>query len=139
MPGNPAELVFSRIHHSVSAAALHAFEVAFGVNTNQSLIGQYFTYMGQILHGNLGVSITFFPSTVSSVIRTALPWTLALVGVATVLSFVFGTLLGIVAATRRGTWVDSLLPITSFLSAVPYFWLDSSSSPSSRSSSAGSP
>ena len=39
------------------------------------------------------------------------------------LSFVFGTLLGILAATRRGTWVDSLLPITSFLSAVPYFWL----------------
>src|SRR5208282_3542664 len=70
-----------------------------------------------------GISITFFPTPVSSVIRTALPWTLALVGVATVLSFVFGTLLGMVAATRRGTWVDALLPVTSFLSAVPYFWL----------------
>ena len=39
------------------------------------------------------------------------------------LSFVFGTLLGMLAATRRGTWADALLPITSFLSAVPYFWL----------------
>ena len=123
MPGNPAELVFSRIHHEMSPAALHAFTVAFGVNSNQSLIGQYFSYVDQILHGNLGISITYFPATVSSVIRGALPWTLALVGVATVLSFALGTLLGMVAATRRGTWVDSLLPVTSFLSAVPYFWL----------------
>ena len=123
MPGNPVELVFNRVRHSISPAALHAFSVAFGVDTHESLIGQYFGYLDQLLHGNLGISITFFPSTVSSVIRSALPWTLALVGVATVLSFVFGTLLGMVAATRRGTWVDALLPVTSFLSAVPYFWL----------------
>jgi peptide/nickel transport system permease protein len=123
MPGNPVDLVFNRIHHSISPAALHAFEIAFGVNTREGLISQYFGYLGQILHGNLGISITYFPTPVSSVIRTALPWTLALVGVATVLSFVFGTLLGMVAATRRGTWVDALLPVTAFLSAVPYFWL----------------
>lgn len=123
MPGNPVELVFNRVRHTASPAALHAFSVAFGVDSQQGLISQYFSYLGQLLHGNLGISITFFPATVSSVIRTALPWTLALVGLATVLSFVLGTLLGIVAATRRGTWVDALLPVTSFLSAVPYFWL----------------
>ncbi len=123
MPGNPAELIFSRIHHAISPAALHAFEVAFGVNSKQGIIGEYFSYLGQILRGNLGISTTFFPSAVSSIIRSALPWTLFLVGVATVLSFVIGTLLGMLAATRRGTWVDSLLPVTSFLSAVPYFWL----------------
>jgi peptide/nickel transport system permease protein len=123
MPGNPVELVFNRVRHQISPAALHAFTVAFGIDTKESLVGQYFSYLSQTVHGNLGISIYFFPSTVSSVIRTALPWTIALVGVATVLSFVLGTLLGIVAATRRGTWVDALLPITSFLSAVPYFWL----------------
>jgi peptide/nickel transport system permease protein len=123
MPGNPAELVFNRVRHSMSPTALKAFSVAFGVDSHQGLIAQYFSYLNQLLHGNLGISITFFPATVASVIRTALPWTLALVGVATILSFVLGTLLGIVAATRRGTWVDALLPVTSFLSAVPYFWL----------------
>jgi peptide/nickel transport system permease protein len=123
MPGNPVDLVFNRIHHSISPAALHAFEIAFGVNTREGLISQYFGYLNQTLHGNLGISITYFPTPVATEIRTALPWTLALVGVATVLSFVFGTLLGMVAATRRGTWVDALLPVTSFLSAVPYFWL----------------
>jgi peptide/nickel transport system permease protein len=123
MPGNPAELVFDRVRHSMSPTALKAFSVAFGVDSHQGLIAQYFSYLNQLLHGNLGISITFFPATVASVIRTALPWTLALVGVATILSFVLGTLLGIVAASRRGTWVDALLPVTSFLSAVPYFWL----------------
>jgi peptide/nickel transport system permease protein len=123
MPGNPAELVFNRVRHSMSPTALKAFSVAFGVDSHQGLIPQYFSYLNQLLHGNLGISITFFPATVASVIRTALPWTLALVGVATILSFVLGTLLGIVAASRRGTWVDALLPVTSFLSAVPYFWL----------------
>jgi peptide/nickel transport system permease protein len=123
MPGNPVELVFNRVRHSMSPTSLKAFSVAFGVDSHQSLISQYFSYLDQLLHGNLGISITFFPATVASVIRTALPWTLALVGVATILSFVLGTLLGIVAATRRGTWVDALLPVTSFLSAVPYFWL----------------
>lgn len=123
MPGNPVELVFNRVRHQVTPAALHSFSVAFGIDTQQSLISQYFGYLGQLLHGNLGISITFFPATVGSVIRGALPWTIALVGVATILSFVLGTLLGIVAASRRGTWVDALLPVTSFLSAVPYFWL----------------
>jgi peptide/nickel transport system permease protein len=123
MPGNPAELVFNRVRHSMSPTALKAFSVAFGVDSHQGLISQYLSYLNQLVHGNLGISITFFPATVASVIRTALPWTLALVGVATILSFVLGTLLGILAAARRGTWVDALLPVTSFLSAVPYFWL----------------
>lgn len=122
MPGNPVEIVFERVRHQISPAALHAFTVAFGVDTRQGMAGQYFSYLDQTLHGNLGVSIYYFPATVSSVIRGALPWTVALVGVATILSFLFGTLLGILAATRRGTWVDGLLPVTSFLSAMPYFW-----------------
>ncbi len=123
MPGNPVELVFSRIRHSISPAALHAFTIAFGIDTRESLIGQYFGYLDQLFHGNLGISITYFPATVSSVIRASLLWTVGLLGVVTVLSFSIGTLLGVVAANRRGTWVDSLLPVSTFLSAVPYFWL----------------
>ncbi len=123
MPGNPVDLVFDRVRHAISPAALHAFTIAFGIDNKQSLISQYFGYLDQILHGNLGISITFFPTPVSSVIRGGLPWTLFLVGVSTVLSFLFGTLLGMVAAVRRGTWVDALLPVTSFLSAMPYFWM----------------
>jgi peptide/nickel transport system permease protein len=52
-----------------------------------------------------------------------LPWTLLLVGVTTVISFLLGTSLGVLAGWRRGSWVDGLLPVTTFFSSVPYFWL----------------
>jgi peptide/nickel transport system permease protein len=122
MPGNPVQIVFARIRHQATPATIHAFSVAFGINSNQGLLSQYASYLTQLARGNLGVSITYFPADVSTVIRQSLPWTLALVGIATVLSFVIGTLLGILSAWRRGSWVDSLLPVTAFLSAIPYFW-----------------
>jgi peptide/nickel transport system permease protein len=47
-----------------------------------------------------------------------------LVGIAVVISFVCGTLLGIIIAWRRGSRLDALLPpVLTFLSAIPYFWL----------------
>lgn len=124
MPGNPVEILLARIKQQETPQAVHALEVAFGVNTQESLLSQYVTYLGQLVHGNLGLSVTYFPSSVSSVIREALPWTLVLLGTATIISFALGTLLGMLAAWRRGTWwVDALTPVTAFLSAVPYFWL----------------
>jgi peptide/nickel transport system permease protein len=45
------------------------------------------------------------------------------VGVATVISFVLGTLLGTFAGWKRGSWLDSLAPISTFFSSVPYFWM----------------
>jgi peptide/nickel transport system permease protein len=75
------------------------------------------------VHGNLGVSTSYYPSTVTSVIRSALPWTIGLVGLATVISFVLGTLLGVLVAWRRGTWLDNLLPATTFFQAAPYFFV----------------
>ena len=59
----------------------------------------------------------------ASVIKGALPWTLGLVGVATLISFVLGTLLGVVVAWRRGTWLDNALPAMTFFQAAPYFFI----------------
>jgi hypothetical protein len=64
--------------------------------------------------GNLGVSTSEGMAPVTAVIRGALPWTLGLVGLATLLSFVLGTLIGVLVAWRRGTWLDQLLPIITF-------------------------
>src|SRR5260221_2840074 len=47
-----------------------------------------------------------------------------LVGIALVISFVLGTLLGVIVAWRRGSRLDAILsPLFTFLSAIPYFWL----------------
>jgi peptide/nickel transport system permease protein len=125
MPGNPVELLVSRLSAQgpVSPGMYHSLAVAFGLNTNSSLLTQYFQYWGQLFHGNLGISITYYPSTVASVIATALPWTIGLVGMATIIAFVAGTAIGTVAAWRRGSWLDVVLPATAFLQALPYFLL----------------
>ncbi|MER7035368.1 ABC transporter permease, partial [Streptomyces albidoflavus] len=76
-----------------------------------------------LLDGDLGLSFTFFPTPVGEVISQALPWTLALVGITTLISFLLGTGIGVYSGWRRGSWLDGLLPVTTFISSVPYFWL----------------
>jgi peptide/nickel transport system permease protein len=74
---------------------------------------------------NFGISITTsFGTSVRTLVMHALPWTLGLVGVTTVLAFILGTLIGLISAWRRGTWLDSALPpIFVITSAFPYFWV----------------
>jgi peptide/nickel transport system permease protein len=124
MPGNPVDAVLAHLQgQTVTKATLRALEVQFGGNTKQGLVGQYLHYWNSLAHGSLGISTSNGMVQVTTVIRGALPWTLGLVGTATVLSFVLGTLLGILVAWRRGSWLDNLLPVTTFFQAAPYFFL----------------
>lgn len=124
MPGNPAEAMMARFHGKLSGQALHAIEVAFGVSTHASIVTQYFDYLGDSVTGHFGTSLTFFPSSVLSVVEGALPWTLGLVGVTTIIAFIVGTMIGIIGAWRRGGHFDSVLPpVFIILSAFPYFFI----------------
>jgi peptide/nickel transport system permease protein len=124
MPGNPVNAVLAKMQGAVvTKATLHALEVEFGSNTREGIWGQYVHYWDDLLHGNLGISTSNGMVPVTTVIRGALPWTLGLVGTATVLSFILGTLIGVLVAWRRGSWLDSLLPATTFFQAAPYFFL----------------
>jgi len=124
MPGNPALAMMARYRGHINPQALHALEIAFGVHSHQSLLSEYFSYLGNIFRGRFGVSLTFFPDAVSRDVLQALPWTLALVGVTTVLAFVLGTFIGLLAAWKRGGWLDGALPpIFVITSAFPYFFL----------------
>ncbi|GAA2112472.1 ABC transporter permease [Microlunatus panaciterrae] len=124
MPGNPAEAMMSRFKGRINPEALKALEVAFGIDSQESTFRQYLDYLQNTLTGHWGISLTFFPVEVSTVVRQALPWTLALVGLTTLLAFVLGTVIGIVAGWRRGGLVDSMLPpVFVVTSALPYFWV----------------
>lgn len=124
MPGNPAEAMLARYHGRLNPAALKALEVAFGLHTNQSLFQQYVEYLGNMLTGKFGISVSYFPTPVINVVMQALPWTLALAGITTVISFVLGTFVGMLVAWRRGGITDGVLPpVFVVLSALPYFWL----------------
>ena len=74
---------------------------------------------------NFGISITTsFGTPVKTMVLHALPWTLGLVGVTTVVAFLLGTFIGLLSAWRRGSWLDSALPpIFVITSAFPYFWI----------------
>ncbi|GCE15991.1 ABC transporter permease [Tengunoibacter tsumagoiensis] len=121
-PGNPALILIGRMQGRIQPEALHALELQFGVS-NDPLWLQYFQYLGNILHGNLGISITYFPTPVIDMIRQELPWTLVLVTLSLLISFTLGSFLGTVIAWRRGSFLENLVPVLSFFSAVPYFYL----------------
>ncbi len=124
MPGNPAEAMMAKFHGHVNPSAIKALEVAFGVNTHASLLSEYFSYLNNTAHLNFGVSVSYFPLPVTSVISKALPWSLGLVGLTTILGFILGTGIGALAAWRRGGALDSVLPPTFIVvSAFPYFWV----------------
>lgn len=124
MPGNPAEAMMARFRGRVNPEALKALESAFGINTQAPMIEQYFQYLGNTLTGHFGTSLTFFPQPVSTVLATALPWTIGLVGLTTVIAFAVGTLIGLVAGWRRGGVLDNVLPpVFVITGALPFFWV----------------
>ncbi len=123
MPGNPALLMASRYQGVLTPRALHALELQFGV-TNSPLWLQYVQYLNHLLHGNLGLSLTYYPVPVSKVIEQSLPWTLGLAGTSTVIAAVLGTGLGILAAWRHNGGLDSTLTTsTTFTGHIPHQWL----------------
>jgi peptide/nickel transport system permease protein len=122
MPGNAVDVMMAKFQN-LQPQALRALEIQFGTGHQGSLLHQYWVYLGNLLHGNLGTSVSYSPASVTSVLAKTIPWTLALVGTATIISFALGTLLGILAAWRRGGWLDRALPAFTFLQATPYFFL----------------
>jgi peptide/nickel transport system permease protein len=124
MPGNPIQTLEAE-HPHLNPQAIHALTILLGGGYQGSLVSQYFTYWGRVLTLNFGISITTsFGTPVTTMVLHALPWTIGLVGVTTILAFLIGTLIGLVSAWRRGTLLDSALPpIFVITSAFPYFWV----------------
>jgi peptide/nickel transport system permease protein len=124
VPGNPVAGAVARASESgnCNQQCVIAIEEQLGYNVHTSLWDQYLQYLGNLAHGDLGRSWSE-NAPVTSLILSYVPWTLGLLGVATILSFVGGTALGILLAWRRGTWTDWLIPGATFFQSVPYFFL----------------
>ncbi len=78
MPGNAVDAVLGRFQN-LSPQAVKALEIEFGFHPKGSIITQYFKYWDSVLHFNLGISTSQYPTHVSTIIRETLPWTLILV------------------------------------------------------------
>jgi peptide/nickel transport system permease protein len=125
MPGDPAQAVIASLSakHPLTPTQLHEIQALFG-GGNAPLWREYFTYLNQLAHGDFGLSVAFYPTPVSQVIGGAIWWTLILVGVTTILSFVIGTTIGIVAGWRPGSRTDSIVsPLSVLFGSLPFFWV----------------
>jgi len=125
MPGSPVDALRSRTRNRLSQEALEQLLASFGFKPNANVFSQYLDYLHDMFTGQWGVSIgASLGQPISEIIGHALPWTVGLVGVATVIAFLLGTLIGTIAGWRRGGILDSVLPTVFVItSALPYFWV----------------
>jgi peptide/nickel transport system permease protein len=122
MPGSAVQDIMSKFPN-LQPSAYKALEAMLGVGHPGSLWHQYTTYLDDVFHLNFGTDVIEYPAKVSTLLAQTIPWTLTLVGTATVIAFFLGTGLGILAGWRHGGWLDRVLPGLMFIQAIPYFFL----------------
>jgi len=125
MPGDPAGGVLARLSPAqiqANPGIIQTYEALLGGGEG-SLWDHYVEYLHHLSTLNFGISTSNYPAPVSEVIGRTLPYSIVLVGIAFLLAFVVGTLIGMIAAWRRGGAVDNLaVPTLMALSAFPAFF-----------------
>lgn len=128
MPGDPVEQQLATLVATGGGqvgdveAMAQAYRSRFGLD--QPLWRQYVNYWWDILHLDFGYSLANYPETVADSIRAALPWTLGLLGISTVISFTIGSLLGgLLAWPKTPKSTRQFIPLLMTVSAIPYFLL----------------
>jgi len=121
MPGTPIDDVFTG-GIELTEDARDALRERFGLNA--PLWEQFWRYIANGIRGDFGLSFTYFPMPVWDVIMQALPWTVLVFGSSLVLQVGIGYFLGVAAAWKVGTKIDSILQTWSMvLFSIPVFWL----------------
>lgn len=127
-PGDPVRAVLSRMTRSgrqISGGSemVAAYEKMFGLDAG--LFKQYLRYVANSFQLKLGYSISNFPTKVIDLILRSIPWTLGLLSVATLISFLVGIFLGAVLAWEQGKHKTRLysrfIPLFMIFGAVPYY------------------
>ncbi len=125
MPGNPVEVYVQNLVTQQGVPYPQALQLAaslYNINLDEPLWQQYFSYMGAMVHGDMGTSIIQQGVPVMQIVLTFLPWTLFSVGLGLIISFLLGMLLGIFAAYRRESVFDHFVTnFSSLLHAIPNY------------------
>ncbi len=118
LPGNPVQLLARSGHLTPQAVA----DITRVYGLNHPPLEQYLIYLGNLLHGQLGISFTY-REPVRALLGQYLGNTILLLAGATVLTIVLGVLAGVVAANRRGGGYDSATVTASVIGwSLPTFW-----------------
>jgi peptide/nickel transport system permease protein len=99
-------------------AIIQSYSEQFGLD--RPLLEQYFNYLGNVLRFDFGYSLQRYPATVTDIIMQSIPWTLGLLVVTTILSFIIGNLLGAIAAWPKAPrWMRAVATPFVLLTGVP--------------------
>lgn len=118
IPGDPVVQMLGPEYTPEAAEALRQ-----KLGLDESLLTQYFRWMGNLLQGDLGSSIAS-NEPVTGAIASGLPKTLSLSLVAVVIALIVALPTGILAALKRNSWVDYLASVIAFVGiSMPGFWV----------------
>ena len=119
MPGSPVDGMIAQLGQRATPAAIAAIKARFGA-VEQPVWEQFIDYVKGLVTLDLGVSVKYYPQTVTEVLGRSAGWTAFLVVTAIVFSLCVGVSLGAVAAWRRGGRFDGFVsPFSVVLIAVP--------------------
>ena len=124
LPGNPVEIMVINLMDTQNISEEEAQQRAASLlrlDLDAPLHEQYFEFLSNLLHGDLGDSyILARGKPVVEIVFQRLPWTLFSVGTALLISFILGMFLGMVAAYKRNSLLDQVLTnINAMIGAVP--------------------
>jgi peptide/nickel transport system permease protein len=118
IPGNPC---VTMLGERATPEKCERFMERYGLNDN--IIVQFGRYLGNMVTGDLGMSIKF-TRPVADIISERLPMTIELTLCAMIFSTVFGVLLGVISALKRNSFIDTLTMIGANIGvSMPVFWL----------------
>ncbi|MFE0015037.1 ABC transporter permease [Mesorhizobium sp. NPDC059054] len=119
MPGSPVDSMIAQLGPRATPAAIEAIKARFGA-VEQPIWLQFIDYLKGLASFDLGVSVKYYPQTVTEVLARSAGWTAFLVVTAVIFSLCVGVSLGAVAAWRRGGRFDAFVsPFSVVLIAVP--------------------
>lgn len=123
LPGDPLVIFLGQQAGSGSLSEEQIQQLYIRYGLDKPLVVQYFNWLGGVLRGNLGESI-YYHEDVGALLWERFPVTLDLVVKSFILSNFLGIVLGLVAALRRGKWLDTFATVISYIGvSVPVFWL----------------
>ena len=114
LPGNPIEIKIDQLMQQRSISydeALNQAARLYNFDPDAPLGQQYVDFLGQLVRGDLGQSVTSAGTSVGAQILRYLPWTLFCVGSALLISFTLGIIIGLAMAYWRGGILDNVMTV----------------------------
>jgi len=138
---NPVDVIMGKVGAGLGAEAAKVKEEAYlkefglvkvdkagvivrdeaGKPVRATLMSQFGKYVIMTLKGDLGTSFSKYPKTVGQIVADALPWTLALQFPTIILGWLFGNIIGALAAYKRGVYDYVAFPLSLIACSIPFF------------------